>query len=53
MALRTRKVPYGRLKNEFADDDETVLQGVEGRCELELFIPDIEMSELDVRLSDF
>jgi hypothetical protein len=53
MALRTRKVPYGLLKNEFADVDETVLQGVEGRCELILFIPDIEIKKLDGRLSDF
>jgi hypothetical protein len=53
MTLRTRKVPYGRLKNEFADVDETVLQGVEGHCEFILFISDIEIRELGDRLSDF
>jgi hypothetical protein len=46
-------VPYGRRKNEFGEVDKAVFQGVEGPCELVLFILGIEISELHGLLSDF
>jgi hypothetical protein len=46
MALRTHNLPSGRIKNDFREVDEAMLQGFERPYELILCILDIEKSNL-------
>jgi hypothetical protein len=45
MALRTHNLPSGRLKYDFDEVDEAMIQGVEGPSKSILSIPGIEKSD--------
>jgi hypothetical protein len=47
MALRTHKLPSGRLKNDFGEIDEAMFGGVERTYEFIFCILSIEKSDLD------
>jgi hypothetical protein len=45
MALRTHNLLFGRLKNDFGEVDEDMIQGVERQCEVIFCILIIEKSD--------